>query len=126
MGEGIPRSSRGSYRPRGPRMRRCARRRWRRPEQADCRRRWCRRHPRRPPLSQSRSHSPLWALLLAFPVALLTVLNLRPIQETFAERFLYLPVAGVTLLAALALDRAGIIWRRAALALVAVLAVLMV
>jgi len=36
---------------------------------------------------------PLQAALLAFPVSLLTVLNLRPIQETFAERFLYLPSA---------------------------------
>jgi tetratricopeptide (TPR) repeat protein len=31
------------------------------------------------------------AALVAFPVALLTVLNLVPIQETLAERFLYLP-----------------------------------
>lgn len=33
------------------------------------------------------------AALAAFPVALLTVLNLVPIQETLAERFLYLPSA---------------------------------
>jgi len=33
------------------------------------------------------------AALAAFPVALLTVLNLLPIQETLAERFLYLPSA---------------------------------
>ena len=33
------------------------------------------------------------AALVAFPVALLTVLNLVPIQETLAERFLYLPSA---------------------------------
>ena len=38
-----------------------------------------------------RRHATLRAALLAFPVALLTVLNVRPIQETFAERFLYLP-----------------------------------
>lgn len=33
------------------------------------------------------------AALVAFPFALLTVLNLVPIQETLAERFLYLPSA---------------------------------
>jgi len=38
-----------------------------------------------------RRHATLRAALLAFPVTLLTVLNVRPIQETFAERFLYLP-----------------------------------
>jgi len=39
----------------------------------------------------ARRRRPLLAALLALPVALITVLNLRPIQETFAERFLYLP-----------------------------------
>lgn len=37
------------------------------------------------------------AALLAFPVALLPVLNLVPIQETLAERFLYLPSALVSI-----------------------------
>ncbi len=46
---------------------------------------------------------PLRAALLAFPVALLTVLNLWPIQETFAERFLYLPSAFLLMAAAKAL-----------------------
>jgi tetratricopeptide (TPR) repeat protein len=40
-----------------------------------------------------RRDRPLRAALAAFPVALLTVLNLVPIQETLAERFLYLPSA---------------------------------
>jgi tetratricopeptide (TPR) repeat protein len=39
----------------------------------------------------ARRRRPLLAALLAFPVALITVLNLQPIQETFAERFVYLP-----------------------------------
>ena len=62
------------------------------------------------------------AALPYFVIANLAV----PVGAIFAERFLYLPVAGVTLLAALALDHAGAAWRRGALALVAVLAVLMV
>ena len=57
----------------------------------------------------------------------LVIANLAvPVGAIFAERFLYMPVAGVSLLAALALDRAGAAWRRAALVLVGVLAVLMV
>lgn len=42
-----------------------------------------------------RRKRPVLAALVAFPIALATVLNLRPIQETFAERFLYLPSAFV-------------------------------
>jgi hypothetical protein len=41
------------------------------------------------------SSRPLRAALLALPVTLATVLNLVPIQETLAERFLYLPSAFV-------------------------------
>lgn len=51
-------------------------------------------------LVAARRRPPLRAALLAFPVSLATVLNLRPIQETFAERFLYLPSAFVLLVAA--------------------------
>jgi hypothetical protein len=55
---------------------------------------------------------PLRAALLAFPVALATVLNLWPIQETLAERFLYLPSAFALMLPALLL--VGLVrWERA-------------
>jgi tetratricopeptide (TPR) repeat protein len=61
------------------------------------------------------------AALVAFPVALLTVLNLVPIQETLAERFLYLPSAFACLalgaLVAAPLRRELAMRRRAALSL---------
>ncbi len=51
----------------------------------------------------ARRRPPLRAALLAFPLALATVLNVVPIQESFAQRFLYLPSAFALLLPATAL-----------------------
>lgn len=51
-------------------------------------------------LAWARRRPTLRAALLAFPLTLATVLNVVPIQESFAQRFLYLPSAFALLLPA--------------------------